>query len=177
MVANFTYLKHYPAAPAVTPILMSSAIRIALCSALLCLLIGCQPPPPKIVNNDSTYGIGPFDSRGRYREDWADDPSKWRRPVATPPSVAQNTSSSSSSTSSSSSSTRPTVTTPKPRPKPTVTRHTVKRGDTLSHIARRYGSSVAAIAVKRSSKPSRRAAQPITAASSRRGARRRPPSA
>ena len=121
---------------------MSSAIRIALCSALLCLLIGCQPPPPKIVNNDISPGIGPFDSRGRYREDWADDPSKWRRPVATPPPVASNTR---PSTSTSSSSTRPPVSNPTPKPKPTVTRHTVKRGDTLSHIARRYGSSVAAI--------------------------------
>lgn len=24
-------------------------------------------------------GTGPFDSRGNYREDWVDDPSKWRR--------------------------------------------------------------------------------------------------
>ena len=78
---------------------MSSAIRIALCSALLCLLIGCQPPPPKIVNNDISPGIGPFDSRGRYREDWADDPSKWRRPVATPPPVASNTRPSTSTSS------------------------------------------------------------------------------
>ena len=25
-------------------------------------------------------GTGPFDSAGNYREDWADDPSKWRKP-------------------------------------------------------------------------------------------------
>ena len=121
---------------------MSKVLRISLSAAVFGLLIGCQPAPPKIVSNDISPGIGPFDSRGRYREDWADDPSKWRRPVATPPPVASNTNPSTSS-SSSSSSTRPPVSTPKP--KPTVTRHTVKRGDTLSHIARRYGSSVSAI--------------------------------
>jgi LysM repeat protein len=27
---------------------------------------------------------GPFDSSGRYREDWADDPSKWRKTGGTP---------------------------------------------------------------------------------------------
>lgn len=117
---------------------MSSAIRIAVCSAVLCLLNGCELPPPPIVNNEIGPGIGPFDSRGNYREDWADDPSKWRRPSAPPP-VASNTGSSSGSSTSSSSPP------PKPKPKPKVTRHTVVRGDTLSHIARRYGSSVAAI--------------------------------
>lgn len=118
---------------------MRSAVRIAATSAVLCLLLGCEPPPPPIVNNEIGPGIGPFDSRGNYREDWADDPSKWRRPK-NPPPVASNTGSSSSSSSSSTS--RPA---PKPKPKPQVTRHTVKRGDTLSHIARRYGSSVSAI--------------------------------
>ena len=119
---------------------MSHFLRIALCTALLCLLNSCQPPPPKIVSTDISPGIGPFDSRGRYREDWADDPSKWRRPSAPPP-VANVT----PGTSTGTSSTTPPPPVSKPRPKPTVTRHTVKRGDTLSHIARRYGSSVSAI--------------------------------
>ena len=42
-------------------------------------------------------GIGPFDPQGRYREDWADNPSMWRKPgsSSTPkpedvPQVAQN---------------------------------------------------------------------------------------
>ena len=120
---------------------MSFTLRIALCSALLCLLIGCQPPPPKIVKSDISPGIGPFDSRGNYREDWADDPSKWRRPSAPPP--VANVSPGTRPTTGSSGTSTPTP--PVSRPKPTVTRHTVKRGDTLSHIARRYGSSVAAI--------------------------------
>lgn len=34
---------------------------------------------------------------------------------------------------------------PKPKPKPKTVRHTVKKGDTLSGIAGRYGSSVSAI--------------------------------
>lgn len=29
-------------------------------------------------------GIGPFDAQGNYREDWADDPSKWRKPSSHP---------------------------------------------------------------------------------------------
>lgn len=33
----------------------------------------------EFASNDP-YGTGPFDSEGNYREDWADDPTKWRRP-------------------------------------------------------------------------------------------------
>ena len=128
---------------------MSLTLRITLSATILGLLVGCTPPPPKIVSSDTSPGIGPFDSRGNYREDWADDPSKWRRPSAPPPPIAStsnnSSSSSSSSSASSSSSSSSSSTTPKPKPKPTVTRHTVKRGDTLSHIAKRYGSSVSAI--------------------------------
>jgi len=122
---------------------MRSAAWYALPAVILCLQVGCTPPPPKIVKNDIGPGIGPFDSRGNYREDWADDPSKWRRPST---AVASNDAppprTSSPSSSQSSQSTRPTQPS---QPKPTVTRHTVKRGDTLSHIARRYSSSVTAI--------------------------------
>ncbi|MDX1680986.1 MAG: LysM peptidoglycan-binding domain-containing protein [Akkermansiaceae bacterium] len=117
---------------------MSSAIRIALSAVIACLAVSCTPRPPKLVKSDISPGIGPFDSQGNYREDWADDPSKWRRPT-NPPPVANNTTSSSSSRGSSSSSPPP------PKPKPSVTRHTVRRGDTLSHIARRYGSTVSGI--------------------------------
>jgi LysM repeat protein len=36
-------------------------------------------------NNDPTLasdplGTGPFDARGNYREEWANDPTKWRKP-------------------------------------------------------------------------------------------------
>jgi nucleoid-associated protein YgaU len=30
-------------------------------------------------------GIGPFDSQGRYREEWADNPSQWRKPDSPAP--------------------------------------------------------------------------------------------
>ncbi len=45
-------------------------------------------------------GTGPFDKNGRYVEEWADNPSKWRKPGSTPsphelksdelPQIAQN---------------------------------------------------------------------------------------
>lgn len=33
-----------------------------------------------VASGDHPTGTGPFDSAGNYREEWADDPSKWRRP-------------------------------------------------------------------------------------------------
>lgn len=107
------------------------------------LLSSCgEPPPPPISRYDIGPGVGPFDANGNYREDWADDPTKWRRPTTLasndrPPANANPLPN------------RPYVanTPPKPyvAPKPSVTRHTVKRGDTLSAIAKRYGCSVAAL--------------------------------
>ncbi len=35
-------------------------------------------------------GIGPFDSQGRYREEWADNPSQWRKPGNSAPSVSKS---------------------------------------------------------------------------------------
>src|SRR6478672_11339712 len=32
-------------------------------------------------------GIGPFDPQGRYIEEWADNPSQWRRPGGSSPRV------------------------------------------------------------------------------------------
>ena len=34
-------------------------------------------------------GIGPFDSQGRYREEWADNPSQWRKPGGSSPRVTK----------------------------------------------------------------------------------------
>lgn len=115
-------------------IIMKSATWSALVCAAFCVLTSCVQPPPKIVKSDIGPGIGPFDSQGNYREDWADDPRKWRRPSA---AVASNDRPSANAT--------PLPATQPARPRPSITRHTVKRGDTLSHIARRYGSSVSAI--------------------------------
>jgi LysM repeat protein len=43
------------------------------------LVIASCANKDEFASND-LYGTGPFDSQGNYREDWADDPTKWRRP-------------------------------------------------------------------------------------------------
>jgi LysM repeat protein len=156
---------------------------------------------------------GPFDSRGNYIEEWADNPSKWRRgggtpspherksdvlpqiakidqppPYSVPLSTVSITKPSQPAISRTQVITRPSVTRPaekivraakrpveRPREKvvakvkskqkvvtakvkskvkskakaqPKSTRYVVKRGDSLSTIARRTGSSVAAIKSK-----------------------------
>ncbi len=136
-------------------IFSSRKLLLFLATPLLTQCGGFKSAPP-------TQSVtGPFDSRGNYVEAWVNEPDKWYRPPApgsdstastavvsntipepqppvidsTPPPVVK--------------STQPTVTNkpkPKPTPKaPTVVRHTVKRGDTLSSIARRYGSTVSKI--------------------------------
>ncbi len=111
-------------------------------------------------NSHPGYGdnTGPFDEHGNYRDDWADDPTKWRRPGGgkpapqlakndLPPANAVPLPTSAPNTYTAPKP-RPTVAAkpkPKPKPKPKVTRYTVKKGDNLYNIARRNGSSVAAI--------------------------------
>jgi LysM repeat protein len=123
-------------------------------------------------------GTGPFDSHGNYREDWADDPTKWRKPGSRQapaddlPVVAANelppanatplapvdTNSSKPRSSKPGSTPKPSASTaaaepktvsakpkPKSKPKPTSSTYVVKKGDTLSGIASRNGSSVSAI--------------------------------
>lgn len=133
-----------------------------------------------VASSDHPTGTGPFDANGNYREEWADDPSKWRRPGRPAasdsdnlPVIAKNEQPPANSTplaSSSSSRTKPETkplkvavsksaqperaktiaAAPKPKPsvakpKPTSIRYTVKKGDTLSGIASRHGTSVSAI--------------------------------
>lgn len=123
-------------------------------------------------NRGYNPGVGPFDSRGNYVERWANDKSKgrwWRSgsttgssavastPSVIPPVVASNT------TPIPLPSPRPTgarptppvgghaTPAPRPKPKPTVKakpkrkpplRHTVKKGDTLWALSRKYKTSV-----------------------------------
>jgi nucleoid-associated protein YgaU len=99
---------------------------------------------------------GPFDSRGNYVEAWADQPDKWYRPPApgdkpkriakkdTPPpkqppeiAVVQPR--------PEVAKPKPVVVKPKPKPKPKVVKYTVRKGDNLTKIARKYGTSVSAL--------------------------------
>ena len=85
----------------------------------------------------------PFAPNGDYVQSWAaagggpaaTDYSSWRSSHSGGSSRARTTSSTRSKSSSSS----------KKKPVSRTVRHTVKRGDTLSGIAKRYGSSVSRI--------------------------------
>jgi nucleoid-associated protein YgaU len=103
---------------------------------------------------------GPYNSRGDYVEDWVDQPDKWYRPPAPGTPSKPNTTIVSNTrplpephiplieTTSPPPIVRtsPTTVKPKPKPKPpAVVRHTVKRGDTLSSIAKRYKTTVSKI--------------------------------
>ena len=103
-------------------------------------------------NNGSTagndpYGTGPFDANGNYREDWADDPTKWRRPGSRQSPADDLPPANANPLPPAGSSPKPVAAKPKPKPKPkpsSIT-YTVKKGDTLSGIASRYGSTVTKI--------------------------------
>jgi LysM repeat protein len=144
----------------------------------------CSNNDPSLANDP--LGTGPFDARGNYREEWANDPTKWRKPSnrnqvpdTDLPVIARNeqppananplgspgSSRSTKPTSSPAiarveqkpretvrSSPKPVTVKPKPKPvvvkakpKPKTTRYVVKKGDSLSTIASRNGSSVSAI--------------------------------
>lgn len=109
-------------------------------------------------------GTGPFDSRGNYVEDWADNPSKWnarsvREPEPAPTQVVRNDTPPPSNNSTTRIVQRPPTQTvqqapkpkpkpvvkPKPKPQPRFTYHTVRKGDTLYGIAKRYGTSVSKV--------------------------------
>lgn len=163
---------------------MNSVLWLPSSLALILILAGCSSNNSTLANDP--LGTGPFDSRGNYREDWADDPSKWRRPssrqtsasddlpqiakneqppaTANPlaPQAAKPTSSPTNTRANSTpretasrpqtskpvaSKPKPTVVKakPKPKPQPKSIRYVVKKGDSLSAIATRNGSSVAAI--------------------------------
>jgi LysM repeat protein len=155
----------------IAPNTMKLQIRLPL-SCALALMLGACANQNQLAENDP-YGTGPFDSEGNYVEKWADDPTKWRKPgsrqkpVDDLPVIAANERPPANATPlpPARSTTRPTTTTtrptqpavkpkpvasapkpkPKPKPQPTVVRYTVKKGDTLSGIASRYGSSVSGI--------------------------------
>ncbi len=116
---------------------------------------------------DSTAMTGPFDSRGNYVEDWADNPSKWHRPRKPAEQVVRNRTPASPPIVEPRPAPRPSVAAetpvvqpqpiarpkpkvvvkpkPKPKPKPSFVRHKVRRGDTLTGLARRYGTTISKI--------------------------------
>ena len=55
---------------------MKPLILLSSSCAMFLLLTGCGNQQ---ASNDP-LGTGPFDGNGDYREEWANDPSKWRKP-------------------------------------------------------------------------------------------------
>ena len=133
---------------------------LCLHGAMILLVASCQQTAAYF--GDHPTGTGPFDDRGNYVESWADSPSKWNgrkvpepaarpKPQETesqqPPQLAQNT-----------VTQQPTYTPPptpqvnpkpkpkpSPKPKPKFVYHTVRKGDTLYGLAKRYGTTVGKI--------------------------------
>jgi LysM repeat protein len=172
---------------------MKLALQLSAAGFTAVLLSSCGNNGSTAANNP--YGTGPFDSRGNYVEEWADNPSKWKRggggvpskpgeslvindeppansiPIPTPENTPQPgqirsttvvskptpiTTARRATTSPSPTKSKPsTAATSKPKPKtvaakpkpksPATSRYTIKKGDTLSAIAARNRTSVAAL--------------------------------
>jgi len=132
---------------------MCFALRLLAPALLLPLLTQCGTTTAPATNAVT----GPFDSRGNYIEDWVYQPDKWYRPSSPSERRKPNTVVAKKETTPPPEiavvKPRPqaTVTKPtpkpvvKPKPKPVTVRHTVRKGDTLSGLARKYGSSVSKI--------------------------------
>lgn len=72
---------------------MKTFLWLPFSCALLLVISSCSN------QNTSTdpLGTGPYDAQGNYHEEWADDPSKWRKPssrvttpIEEPPVIAKN---------------------------------------------------------------------------------------
>lgn len=144
---------------------MHFALQLLVICFLVPLFTQCGSTSAPVTN----VVTGPFDERGDYIEDWADQPDKWHRPPApygskkktittvikkefTPPPeivvVSPIQTRPESVTTTPKPKPKPAAVSkpkPKPDPKPVAARHTVKKGDTLSSLARKYGSSVSKI--------------------------------
>lgn len=57
---------------------MKPLIWLPLSCAAVLLFNSCANKGSTAGNDP--LGTGPFDAQGNYREDWADDPTKWRKP-------------------------------------------------------------------------------------------------
>jgi LysM repeat protein len=152
--------------------LMRLPLKLILSCGSMVLLGACANQDP-LAQNDP-FGTGPFDANGNYREEWADNPAKWRRPGsrqkpvddlpviaanerppanATPLAPARPTTTNTATTTVRTApkpvaaKPKPVAVKPKPKPKPqpSYVRYTVKKGDTLGAIASRNGSTVSGI--------------------------------
>lgn len=110
---------------------------------------------------------GPFDSNGNYVESWADDAPKrkftWKKSSTKKATTKTSTTKKNTTKKSTAKKTTPKKTytpakktTPRKTPKKPIARkitpktkspviHTVKKGDTLYGLARKYGATVSAI--------------------------------
>ncbi len=144
---------------------MRFAYRLLAISLITPLFTNCGNTSAPVTNAVT----GPFDDRGNYQEDWVDQPDKWFKPTTpggkskqkpsavvskkeetTPPPVVEVTRPDPSPASVAAverPKPKPVAAkpTPKPKPKPVAVRHTVRKGDTLSGLARKYGSTVSKI--------------------------------
>lgn len=123
------------------------------------LLTQCGPDPAP-----STGAVtGPFNDRGDYIEEWADQPDKWYKPstpsnnpkpkplfakkdtppAQKPPEIAVVEPR--PEISQPKPKPKPVVVKPTPKPKPKVVRYTVKKGDSLSKIASRNGVGLSSL--------------------------------
>lgn len=164
--------------PLAHDLVMKFSLWPVLSGALALFLSACSNTG-NVASGDHPTGTGPFDANGNYREEWADDPSKWRRPGRAAssesdetPVIAKNEQppadsmplasstakpipeqptkvavSKSENRNASSSQPKPSVAKAKTKAKPkaSASRYTVRKGDTLSTIASRNGTSVSAI--------------------------------
>ena len=134
---------------------MSFRARITLPLVFLPFLTQCGTG-----SAPSTSAVtGPFDSRGNYVEEWADNPEKWHRPSATsnkpnpvvarrktePQQIAMAEPRLSPTVSPPKPKPNPVVAKPKPKPKPKLVKYSVKKGDSLGKIASRHGVSLSAL--------------------------------
>jgi LysM repeat protein len=130
---------------------MKPVIWLTSSCALLLILTGCTQKAP-----DIGPGTGPYDSAGNYREDWADDPSKWRKPGKQAPAddlpvIAKNEEPPANS--------NPLVPQAASNPKPTSTRvesaprETVKRSGEPKEVAAKPKPKTTVVKTKPKAKP------------------------
>ncbi len=118
------------------------------------ILVGCGGSKKTPSYNPA---VGPFDEDGNYIEAWADNPPKRgkrsRKPEPKPdpkpqPRVVDRPKPKPVTTARVTPKPKPRPVVkpkPKPKPKPKTIRHTVRKGETLYSLSKKYGTSVSAI--------------------------------